>query len=42
MQAIWRSLAGEIDKARHEAVAAKLAIQARDAAEWRDQCNRVL
>ena len=38
MQVTWQSLAGKIDTARHEAVAAKLAIQARDAAEWRDKC----
>src|SRR5205814_2088941 len=30
MQDVWQSLAGQIDKTRHEAVAAKLAIQAHD------------
>lgn len=34
----WASLAGKIDPERHAAVAAKLAIQEKDAIWWRDAC----
>jgi alpha-glucuronidase len=34
----WASLSGMIDPQRHSAVAAKLAIQERDAIHWRDAC----
>jgi alpha-glucuronidase len=34
----WDTLAGVIDRERHEAVAKKLAIQERDAIWWRDSC----
>lgn len=34
----WDSLAGKIDSERHSAVAAKLAIQEKDAVRWRDAC----
>jgi alpha-glucuronidase len=34
----WAGLTGAIDPERHAAVAAKLAIQERDAAWWRDAC----
>ncbi len=34
----WDSLAGKIDSERHSAVAAKLAIQEKDAIRWRDAC----
>lgn len=37
MQATWQSLAGRIDPQRHKEVADRLAIQAADAATWRDQ-----
>jgi alpha-glucuronidase len=37
-RATWTSLAGAIDKERHEAVSKKLAIQERDAIWWRDAC----
>jgi alpha-glucuronidase len=38
MRITWQSLAGKIDPPRHRDVAAKLEIQARDAAEWCDHC----
>jgi alpha-glucuronidase len=38
MAQTWQTLKGRIDDARHAAVAARLAIQSRDAAEWRDKC----
>jgi alpha-glucuronidase len=38
MEATWASLADKIDPQRHREVAERLAIQARDAAAWRDQC----
>lgn len=38
LQRTWQSLAGKIDPARHAAVAERLAIQAADAAKWRDAC----
>jgi len=37
LQQTWQSLAGAIDARRHAEVAARLAIQAADAATWRDQ-----
>lgn len=37
MQTAWQSLAGKIDARRHKEVADRLAIQAADAATWRDQ-----
>jgi alpha-glucuronidase len=37
LQATWESLAGAIDRRRHSEVAARLAIQAADAARWRDR-----
>jgi alpha-glucuronidase len=33
----WEGLSGKVDPQRHQAVAAKLAIQATHAAQWRDQ-----
>jgi alpha-glucuronidase len=36
----WEGLSGTIDSYRHKAVAAKLAIQATHAAQWRDQILR--
>jgi alpha-glucuronidase len=36
MQKTWSSLAGRVDPRRHEEVADRLAIQAADAAKWRD------
>jgi alpha-glucuronidase len=38
METLWHSLEGKIDARRYRAVAAKLAIQARDAQDWRDRC----
>jgi alpha-glucuronidase len=38
MEKDWAALKGAVDDERHAAVAAKLAIQARDAAAWRDKC----
>jgi len=38
MEATWASLSDRIDPQRHREVAERLAIQARDAAAWRDQC----
>jgi alpha-glucuronidase len=38
MEKDWAALKPAIDPARHAAVAAKLAIQTRDAAAWRDKC----
>jgi alpha-glucuronidase len=38
MRETWASLKGKVDDARHAAVAAKLDIQSRDAAEWSDKC----
>jgi len=38
MEATWASLSDQIDPQRHREVAERLAIQARDAAEWRDKC----
>jgi alpha-glucuronidase len=38
MEAAWRDLSGKVDGERHAAVAAKLRIQAEDAAAWRDKC----
>jgi alpha-glucuronidase len=38
MQATWATLEGKIDPQRHQAIAAKLAVQATDAQSWRDQC----
>ena len=37
LQKTWQSLAGTIDSRRHKEVADRLAIQAADAAKWRDQ-----
>ena len=37
MQKTWQSLADRIDPQRHKEVAERLAIQAEDAAKWRDQ-----
>ena len=37
MQRTWQSLAGKTDPQRHKEVAERLAIQAQDAARWRDQ-----
>jgi alpha-glucuronidase len=37
MQTTWQSLADRIDPQRHKEVADRLAIQAEDAAKWRDQ-----
>ena len=37
-RAVWAKLAGDIDPETHAAVAAKLAIQERDAIWWRDAC----
>ena len=34
----WQALSGSIDPQRHAAIAAKLAIQERDAIGWRDAC----
>jgi alpha-glucuronidase len=39
-QTTWQSLAAQIDRQRHREVADRLAIQARDAAAWRDQILR--
>jgi alpha-glucuronidase len=36
LQSTWHSLAGRVDPRRHEEVASRLAIQAADAARWRD------
>jgi alpha-glucuronidase len=38
MSQTWQSLKGQVDDARHAAVAAKLEIQARDANEWAQKC----
>ena len=38
MEATWRDLSGKVDSERHAAVAAKLRVQAEDAAAWRDKC----
>ena len=38
MEKDWAALKGSVDDERHAAVAAKLAIQAKDAAAWRDKC----
>ena len=38
LQSTWQSLAGRIDPQRHKEVADRLAIQAADAAGWRDHC----
>jgi alpha-glucuronidase len=38
MEATWRDLSGKVDAERHAAVAAKLRVQAQDAAAWRDKC----
>ncbi len=38
MEKDWAALKGAVDDERHAAVAAKLAIQAKDAAAWRDKC----
>jgi alpha-glucuronidase len=38
LQSTWQSLAGRIDPQRHKEVADRLAIQAADAASWRDHC----
>jgi alpha-glucuronidase len=38
MEQLWHSLHGKIDPPCYRAVAARLAIQARDAKEWRDHC----
>ena len=38
MEKDWAALKGAVDDERHAAVAAKLAIQTRDAAAWRDKC----
>jgi alpha-glucuronidase len=38
MAATWGSLRDKIDEQRHREVAERLAIQARDAAAWRDRC----
>jgi pimeloyl-ACP methyl ester carboxylesterase len=38
MEKDWAALKGSVDDERHAAVAAKLTIQARDAAAWRDKC----
>jgi alpha-glucuronidase len=38
LQKTWQSLAGRIDPQRHREVAERLAIQAADAAAWRDHC----
>lgn len=37
LQEAWQALAGKIDARRHREVAARLAIQVADAAQWRDQ-----
>jgi alpha-glucuronidase len=37
LQTAWQSLAGKIDSRRHRDVAARLAIQVQDSAQWRDQ-----
>jgi alpha-glucuronidase len=37
MQSTWQSLAAHIDAQRHKEVADRLAIQVRDAADWRDR-----
>ena len=39
-EARWTSLRGRIDDERYQAVLAKLQLQARDAAAWRDKCLR--
>ena len=36
LQAMWQSLEGKIDSQRHREVAERLAIQVKDAAQWRD------
>ena len=38
MEKDWAALKGAVDDERHAAVAAKLAIQTKDAATWRDKC----
>ncbi len=38
MQATWDSLEGEIDRDRWEATRQRLALQEKDAREWRDSC----
>ena len=38
MEKDWAALKGAVDDERHAAVAAKLAIQTKDAAAWRDKC----
>jgi alpha-glucuronidase len=38
MEKQWAALKGSVDDERHAAVAAKLAIQTKDAAAWRDKC----
>jgi acetyl esterase/lipase len=38
MEKDWAALKGTVDDERHAAVAAKMAIQTRDAAAWRDKC----
>jgi alpha-glucuronidase len=38
MEKDWAALEGAVDDDRHAAVAAKLAIQTKDAAAWRDKC----
>jgi alpha-glucuronidase len=40
MESAWRDLAGQVDAERHAAVAAKLRIQAGDAAAWSEKCLR--
>jgi alpha-glucuronidase len=38
MEKQWAALKGAVDDERHAAVAAKMAIQTKDAAAWRDKC----
>jgi alpha-glucuronidase len=38
MEKAWAALKGSVDDQRHAAVAAKMAIQTKDAAAWRDKC----
>ena len=40
MEAQWRALGAKIDPGRHAAVAARLAVQSREAAEWGLKCLR--
>jgi alpha-glucuronidase len=37
MQATWQSLSGKIDPRRHKEVAERLAIQVKDANQWREK-----